>query len=206
MTPANRYFSDVSSNNGSFSAPQYASAGHTIVAIKATEGTGYTNPFYREWVHDAHEHGLAVIHYHFALPQDGDPSAEAEHFISTVRPEFKRPGDYLAFDVEQGTITQAKDWIGPAYEFVRSQGYHPWLYTFLSFYEQGLTIPSHEYWLAAWGNERPSVRRGHNLLAWQYTDGQVGPEPHAFAGIPKVADGDLLDVSLAAQLARTHRR
>lgn len=201
----NRHFTDLSSNNGSFNAAQYASAGHHIVGIKATEGFTYVNPFHKGWVTDAHEHGLAVIHYHFAIPQNGNAAAEAEHFHANIK-DFHRPGDYVAFDVEQGSVAQAKGWVPPAYTVMRNGGFHPWLYTFLSFYRQGVSIPSGDYWIAAWGADSPDMRAGDELKAWQYTNGKIGPEPHTFAGVPGAADGDLLNPTLAAQLAKRHSR
>lgn len=207
MTNANRYFSDVSSNNGSFNAAQYASAGHKVIGIKATEGEGYTNPFHGEWTEQAHMHGLAVWHYHFSLQESS--TAEADRFLSAVT-DFKRPGDRLFADCETGSPLAMRGWLAGFDAALDRNGYHLGCYCPLSFYtEGGLKVKSNEYWIAAWGNNRPSLRRGDTLLGWQYNGGNsLGGEigPFGYAGIPGQPDGSILDVSLANKLAKRGRK
>ena len=70
-------------------------AGVTTAIIKATEGTGYTNPFYAQDVAGAKSVGIDVLAYHFA--SWGLAAAEVEHFIS-VAGNLAR-----VLDIETGT-------------------------------------------------------------------------------------------------------
>lgn len=203
------YFSDISANNPSFNAAQYASAGYGAIAIKATEGDGYTNPHYADWVASAHAHRLPVFHYHFSRPENGDPYGQVEHFWDTVRPHFHRPGDYVVFDVETDTPANAARWLNEADSKMHSlSGTHPICYCPLSFYEEGnLAVESHDFWIAAWGNVRPGSRWGlgrkNRLFAWQYNGGVgLGEGPHQFAGVPGNPDGSQMNPQLARYLRR----
>jgi hypothetical protein len=73
---------DISSNQHPNNAPinwnQVAGAGVTAAFIKATEGTGYVNPFFQSDMLAAQKAGLLVCGYHFASM--GDPVAEAQKF------------------------------------------------------------------------------------------------------------------------------
>jgi hypothetical protein len=74
---------DLSSNNGH--PIDYAAAkkaGVVAAFVKATEGTGYTNPHYAEDVAGFAAVGVPVLAYHFA--SFGDAAAEAAHFRSVA--------------------------------------------------------------------------------------------------------------------------
>jgi hypothetical protein len=74
---------DLSSNNGHPIDYAAAKASGVIAAIiKATEGTGYTNPFYGADTAGFAAVGVPVIAYHFA--SFGDAVAEAAHFVSVA--------------------------------------------------------------------------------------------------------------------------
>ena len=102
MSP-NHFVADISSNNLSFDAAQYAAAGHVLVGIKATEDTGYVNPNHTTWTLHAHSCHVGVLHYHFARPDlNTEPTAEARHFLSVA---LRNAGgrDYLVLDLERAT-------------------------------------------------------------------------------------------------------
>jgi hypothetical protein len=86
---------DVSSNNHPNGAPidwlAVAKAGVTAAFIKATDGTGYINPYFQPDIVDAQAAGLAVCAYHFA--EMGDPRAEAIRFRQ-IAWRFARMLDY----------------------------------------------------------------------------------------------------------------
>lgn len=209
MLSADNFYGDISSNNGSFNAAQYKSAGHRVIAIKATEGTGYVNPDYSGWVHTAHEHGLSVLHYHFARPENGDPNGQVKHFWNVVREHFVRPGDYVFFDVETGPVSEAHAWLKEADSHMSAIGHvHPWVYCPLSYYESGgLEVASRNFVIAAWGTHKPTLRKGDNIAGWQYGDGRYGPNgyPRSFAGIPGTADSNLLSPSLVKYYRKIKR-
>src|ERR1700741_2463802 len=96
-------FGDISSNNRTFDAATYRKYGHILVAIKAAEGTFYTNPDHRPWSLHAGMNWVSVVHYHFARPDlDNHPADEANHFWDAVA-HLAGWWDYLCVDVERGT-------------------------------------------------------------------------------------------------------
>jgi hypothetical protein len=92
----------------SYQSTTYPTAGLSFVMVKATEGTGYTNPRHAEQVAHGRAHGLLVGHYHFVRP--GSMSAQADYFLTHAA---ARPGDVLVLDWEdQGVPDTDKDaWI-----------------------------------------------------------------------------------------------
>lgn len=217
---SDNFFTDLSSNNAGFNAAKYASSGRWVVALKATEGTGFVNPDYAGWVRDAHRHGLCVIHYHFAHPENGAPEAEAEFFWAHVREHFIRPGDYVVVDVETGNPEQAREWVQRFDNALhRISGTHPILYSYLSYLEEGSFTNENRYvWIAAYNASRPGNFRWRlgelSIFAWQYTDGTGhGPPkyPQTAAGVPGTCDNSVLNPTVAKQIRksrderRTHR-
>lgn len=209
MLSADNFCTDISSNNPSFNAAQYRSSGHRLIIIKATESTGFVNPDYASWVHSAHQHGLAVIHYHFARPENGEPRQQADHFAHTIKDHFVRPGDFTMVDVETGSPVECRAWLNEYDSHLQGYGYRTWLYAPLSYYEEGtLSVHSNSYYIAAWGRNRPSLRRGNDLKLWQYTDGAVtGPNgyPTSFAGVPGRVDADVLSPDLVKYLRKLRK-
>jgi lysozyme len=188
---SNRYFADISSNNSFFDAEDYRKGGHLLVAIKATQGTSYVNPDYKKWVLDAHNHGLTVLHYHFATTND--PVAEANHFLSTTRNYFGKK-DSLVLDLE----VTAQDNPGQGYTLTNPVNYRKWfdtqlfrhghkaiLYSYASYLRQygaGLNPISKKVWVADY-ETHPQGGWWGNSWAWQFTDGEHGPKPHSCMGV-----------------------
>jgi hypothetical protein len=74
---------DLSSNNGHPIDYQAAKNAGVIAAfVKATDGTGYTNPFYAQDAAGFASVGVPVLAYHFA--QFGNAQAEAAHFLAVA--------------------------------------------------------------------------------------------------------------------------
>ena len=201
-------FADISSNNSQFDAHKYASAGHLMIAIKATEGTGYANPYWPRWTIDAHTQRLAVTHYHYCRPDQSDPKLEAQRFWDCVRPHFAAKTDRLALDIE--TDNEA-DW--PAYlaevdaELHRLSGIDAIGYTYAAAITPQLQLRSGKWWIASYGTSQPSGARrklaNGSLWAWQYTDGHVNPShgPTAAAGIGH-CDMSVLSPAIIALIKR----
>lgn len=196
---------DVSSNNGpGVNLATYSSAGHVAIAIKASEGTGYVNPFHKRWCDEAHWHRLTVVHYHFARPGRGDVGAEVALFHRTYLSAW-RNGDYLALDLE---VNEGGDVAGYARRFLGALaafGHPRILYTYRSFRTEHLGgVKADRWWVADYS---PPLSSEHQW-AKQYTDGAEGPQPHHYAGIG-ACDGSILNVKTAAALwlrKRTRRR
>jgi lysozyme len=206
----NNQFADVSSNNRGFNAMPYASAGHPVIGIKATESTGYTNPFHAPWVNDAHRHNVPVLHYMFARPEHGDPVGQAEHFLSVIHTDFHRPGDYLVIDLETGSPSTVRGWYEACRDTIRRQGFHPWLYTYVSYLESSNLVAAGELlWIAAYTSRNPAGPlwrlHGYKVAAWQQTDGVNGPQPHSYAGIPGTCDGSVLNRGVLRQVKKAKK-
>ncbi|CAB9507351.1 Autolytic lysozyme [Seminavis robusta] len=78
-----------------------------FVFIKATQGTTYVDPKFRENWGAAKKHGLFRGAYHF-FQSDTDPQLQAEHFLSVVSPQ---QGDFSpTLDVEiAGSTTTVEE-------------------------------------------------------------------------------------------------
>jgi len=202
---------DISSNNASFDPAIYASAGHLLITIKATEGIGYTNPEWDQWAHEAHQHKLAVNHYHFA--QLVDPIEEARHFWLTIRKRFKTGVDRVMIDIETG---DQEHW--PVFlerfdtELHRLSGLEAIGYTFAAALSPALRLRSNLWMVAAWGTQRPGTARltlpCGRLWGWQYTGGQGSPSggPVKAAGIPGEIDLTVLRNWTVRNLQRDRTR
>lgn len=108
--------------------------------IKATEGTGFTDPDFATNWRQAAAIGVVRGAYHFAHPKD-PASAEISHFLSVVRAQGLHPGDLLALDLETAdglppaqVAAYAQAWCAGV---AQATGRPPVLYTFLSFAQQG---------------------------------------------------------------------
>lgn len=71
------YFPDLSSFQAGISL-----SGALAVAVKATQGNWYTNPFYTAMREAAARDGVFFTAYHFL--EEGDPDAQADHALSVI--------------------------------------------------------------------------------------------------------------------------
>jgi GH25 family lysozyme M1 (1,4-beta-N-acetylmuramidase) len=73
---------DVSSYQGNVNWAAQASAGAKFAYIKATEGTGYINPYFTQQYNGAYNAGLIRGSYHFAHPDLSSGATQAKYFIA----------------------------------------------------------------------------------------------------------------------------
>jgi len=195
---SNRYMADISSNNGRVDIGNYSRAGHSAIAIKATEGNNYVNPFHLEQCATAHDFGLTVVHYHFCRPGKRDIAGEIRLFRSTYLKGWRK-GDRVCFDIEVAEVADMAQYasllIG---EFKKQTGHTVILYTGKDFAEEHLRgVLRVEWWIADYGPTiLPQLPKGFKLFGWQYTNGTDGIEPHFYTGIGK-SDGTILNVGFA---------
>ncbi len=140
--------------------------------IKATEGTGYTDPqFSRNWK-KSKEAGMLRGAYHFFTPSR-DGAKQAANFIREVNLE---PGDFPpVLDLEQlnGTPVaqlkqEAKEWLDIVGEHY---GVKPVIYTNVDFYTRylGETFDEYPLWVAHYYQPgQPRINRGWTF--WQHSD------------------------------------
>jgi GH25 family lysozyme M1 (1,4-beta-N-acetylmuramidase) len=86
---------DVSNHQGTISWGPVAGAGYTFTAMKATEGTGFTDAYFASNVTNARAAGLDVSPYHFCRLDNGDADPtqdainEANYFLSRIKPYYQ---------------------------------------------------------------------------------------------------------------------
>ncbi len=78
---------------------QVAGAGYTFAAIKATEGSYYTNPFYASDVAAAKAACLYVAGYHFAIPNASDGAA-AQADYAVTNGQYAADGQTLPLELD----------------------------------------------------------------------------------------------------------
>lgn len=163
-----------------------------FVIIKATGGTGYTNPAMRDQVTQARKAGRLTAFYHFAHERglEGTPEAEADHFIKVVTPHLDSNTN-LVLDWEADSVTTGNPngmsgnvWAKRFLDRVKAKtGRAAWLYARLGHLNAHTwaTIPkAHPLWLAWYGGAitgyatdftQPfTVPAGFRLAAWQYSE------------------------------------
>lgn len=163
-----------------------------IVGIihKATQGTRHVDRRYKERFLQARALGMLWAAYHFGV--GGDPIGQADHFLNTVQPEMPIP---LALDLEGNPRGESMN-LSEAEQFVErihaQTGKYPILYTSRSIIASMLpdnapTILSNcPLWVATWGEAPALPPQWSTWSIWQYSNGLVGPEPHAVPGLSRV--------------------
>lgn len=71
---------DVSGHQGNVDWPAQWNAGKRFVWVKATEGTGYRNPYFAQQYNGSYNQGFIRGAYHFALPDRSSGAAQATYF------------------------------------------------------------------------------------------------------------------------------
>jgi lysozyme len=189
-----RLFADLSSNNPTFDVTAYHTAGHRLVAIKATEGTFYTNPDHRPWSLQAGANRIGIIHYHFARPDlNTTPLQEATHFCNVALPNTGGR-DFLALDLERAAPagwTHDPAWsrgFDEAVTEITHSRFAIILYASRSVLEMSdewlvSRPPRRRVWDADYSSSSDYTPLGYTLAARQFTDGVLGPEPHELPGV-----------------------
>jgi GH25 family lysozyme M1 (1,4-beta-N-acetylmuramidase) len=190
---------DVSNWQGTIDWSTVAATGVRFAVIKATEGRTYDDPYYAANLKGATANGIVAGAYHFARPDssDGDPGAEADHFVSVADPT---PGEIVpVLDLEQAghlSVTNLQDWTKRWLARVTSlTGVRPMIYSSPSFWTEHMGdttwFANHGYdlyWIANWGVTTPATPAndwgGHGWTIWQWTSCQ-----HV-KGISGCVDGD----------------
>lgn len=124
---------------------QVASAGYEFAAIKATEGTSYTNPSFAGEEAGAKAAGLYVAGYHFATPGASSGAAQADYAVDGSK--YVQDGETLpiTLDIEynptgaecyglsQGSMV---DWVTAFSDEVRARtGHLPIVFTTADWWE-----------------------------------------------------------------------
>lgn len=168
-------FLDTSNWQGGYNP---ALTGADAVIVKATEGTGYVDPYCDPIIQQAMAAGMPWGFYHFA--GDVDAVAEAVHFINNCSGYFGSGIPVLDWEGNQGV-----DWVNRFVETVHEQtGVWPWIYANPWRFNQGGVNPNCARWVASYPDvvsPKWSQAQGWdcpaadgNVVAWQFcSDGAV---------------------------------
>lgn len=102
---------DVSEWQGNIDFGKIARAGIEVVYIRASEGRGYVDPYFRENYEKAKANGLRTGFYHFlTATNEAEAKEEAEFFVSNIKglePDCRLAMDFEVFDgLDVSTINE----------------------------------------------------------------------------------------------------
>jgi GH25 family lysozyme M1 (1,4-beta-N-acetylmuramidase) len=182
---------DVSSHQGNVNWAGAAHSAGTFAYVKATEGTGYQNPYFKQQYNGAYQAGLIRGAYHFATPNTSTGAAQATYFLAHGG-GWSRDGRTLppAVDLEYNPYGQQCYGMTPAalvawvHDFVRTMrahtGRYPAIYTSTRWWAlcmgNDTTFGADPLWIARYstsiGSLPPSWR---SWAIWQYADSGTLP-------------------------------
>ncbi|WP_253772037.1 lysozyme [Goodfellowiella coeruleoviolacea] len=191
---------DVSSHQGNVNWTTVAAKGARFAYVKATEGTGYKNPYFVQQYEGSYYAGLVHGAYHFALPDRSDGGTQADFFVDhgggwspdgrTLPPaldiEYNPYGD-ICYGMDDEEMA---DWIREFSDQVHERtGRWPTIYTSTNWWNQcvggsgrfGTTNP---LWIARYASSvgaLPFDWEFHTI--WQYANaGAVPGDQNYFNG------------------------
>jgi GH25 family lysozyme M1 (1,4-beta-N-acetylmuramidase) len=184
---------------------QVAGAGYRFAAVKATEGTYYTNPFFSADYAAAKAAGLDVAAYHFAIPDGADgPVAQADNVFRNAGNTTDGKTLPIELDIEYNpygatcyglSAAAMVAWISAfSNEIVGKTGRLPIIYTTANWWNTctggSTAFAGNPLWIAAYGTDVPPMPAGWGgWTLWQYTS--TGTVP----GIPATGTTVPADVS-----------
>jgi lysozyme len=162
-------------------------AGIVAIIHKATEGATFQDSEYKERKRIAKEMGFLWGAYHFST--GADVRDQVENFLLQAEPDAE---DLIALDFEPSngpdmTIAQAREFV----TLVRDEtGRYPVIYGGHTLREgvgpdRDPILANCPLWYARYRSTPIGIPRQiwPTYTLWQYTDGNVGPEPHSIDGI-----------------------
>ncbi len=163
------------------------SDGIKAIIHKATESNNFKDNQYQARRTLAKAHGILWGAYHFGRP--GNPIEQADLFLGHAQPDGST---LVALDLEGGATNGMK--LHEAEQFVTylhgKLGRWPVVYTSQSYMNSIMgsvtttTLSQCPLWIASYREGHPRMPAAwKNWTLWQYTDGSLGPEPHAAKGV-----------------------
>ncbi|MPY98685.1 MAG: lysozyme [Actinophytocola sp.] len=164
--------------------------GKRFAYVKATEGTGYRNPYFPQQYNGSRNVGMIRGAYHFALPNRSSGAAQAVYF-TTHGGGWTRDGKTLpgALDLEWNPYGPAcygkskagmRSWIRSFHDTYRARtGRWPVIYTSTSWWNHcvdgghsfGETVP---LWVARYASNVGALPRGWSRYTfWQYSSDPI---------------------------------
>lgn len=155
---------DVSSNNhpggAAINWSSVYGGGVTFAYIKATQGTGYTNPYFASDIKAATDASIIAGAYDFADFNSVSASSEANYFLSVAGPYVKEGYLRPALDMEGSTsmtATQVSNWVNTwASTVYNATGVLTVVYASQSFaatYFNSTVPPNKQFWVADYNGQ-----------------------------------------------------
>jgi len=181
---------DISHFQTVTSFQQVKDSGIVGVIHKATQGRTFVDAKYHARRQRALNAGLLWGAYHFGVRRNVEQ--QVDHFLDTVNPTET---DLLVLDFEPNpigetgtmTLSEAERFVTLVNERI---GRFPGLYSGQSFIRQKLgnnratALRNCFLWIARYSSETPIVPPAWDRFTfWQYTDGNIGDQPHQVHGI-----------------------
>src|SRR5450432_1059230 len=161
---------------------QASSAG--ALAFKVTEGS-HLDPTVNDHLAGAERYGLICIGYEYGL-------VNVNTFLSSFPPALGRI-PVLDFEGASISVAGSEAWI----RLVKAAfGRYPWFYGHSEWINQGAPtdteVQNCPYWGARYGGPLEVPPGVGKPVAFQFTDGSFGPQPHTFPGVAGNCDINML--------------
>ncbi|MEU9110952.1 lysozyme [Streptomyces sp. NPDC048483] len=177
---------DVSSHNGNVAWSTLWNSGVRFAYVKATESTGYTNPYFAQQYNGSYTAGMIRGAYHFATPNTSSGAAQARYFADHGG-GWSKDGKTLpgALDMEYnpygstcyglsaaGLVNWMKDWFAT---YKARTGRDAVLYTSTGWWKQCTGNSSafgsiNPLWVPRYGSSVGELPAGWGFhTIWQYT-------------------------------------
>lgn len=177
---------DVSGHQGNVNWRSQWNAGYRFAIVKATEGTGYKNPYHAQQYNGSYNVGMIRGSYHFALPDRSSGAAQADYFVDRGG-AWSGDGKTLpgALDMEYNPYgstcygkskTAMGQWIRAFHDRYHARtGRWPIIYTSTSWWNQcvgsaqnfGNTVP---LWIARYNSSPGALPHGWGFWTfWQHS-------------------------------------
>ncbi|MFE9424069.1 lysozyme [Kitasatospora sp. NPDC006697] len=183
---------DVSSYQGNVAWSTAKANGSAFAYVKATEGTGYTNPYFAQQYNGSYNSGMIRGAYHFALPNASSGATQATYFVNhgggwsadgkTLPPALDieyNPYGATCYGLSQSAMVS---WIASFSNTVHSlTGRYPTIYTTTDWWTTctgnnggfGATNP---LWIARYSSSVGTLPNGWSYQTfWQYADSGTFP-------------------------------
>lgn len=151
------------------SPSDWSAADYDFVIMKASEGVTITDSQAAAHYKKAQRAGLLTGFYHYARPEYNTARAEAEHFVSIIRPYIGK--SILALDYEGSALAYGASWALKWLQYVEEMtGVKPVIYLQGSAVGNYKAVCDADYglWVAHWGVDSPRIGPWHTWALWQY--------------------------------------
>lgn len=195
--PTRPRFADVSHYHPVVDFAAYAAAtAARALGFKVTEGS-YLDATANRHITGAEEAGLICIGYEYGL-------LNVNTYLKYFPPKSGRI-PVLDFEGASVSVASAEAWI----KAVKSAyGRYPWFYGHAEWIAQGAPsdteVSNCPYWGARYGGPLQAPNGVGQAVAFQFTDGSHGPQPHTFPGVSGNCDINMLLIDPAALQAMAH--